>query len=126
MLSLALLTPVAVLDLYIITPSRLIGWLLSALSSLATITILDDGICSILSARKLNRSGLLSLSSKKLRQFEVEGPLHMLATLRLAPCPLFDMASAFRIDDRYTSNTMYVLSYLMEYARIVGRTSNGA
>ena len=76
------------------------------------------------SARKLNRSVLLSLSLKKLRQFE--GPLHLLVTLRLAPRPCFDLASALRLDGRYTSNTMSVLSYLMEYARIVGRTANVA
>ena len=86
--------------------------------------MLGDGICSILSARKLNRLVLLSLSLKKLRQFG--GTLHLLVTLRLAPCPRFDLASAFRIDGRYTSNTMSVLSYLMEYARIVGMTSNVA
>ena len=104
------------------TPSRLIVWLLSTFSSLVTITVLGDGICSILSARKLNRSVLLSLSRKKLRQFE--GTLHLLVTLRLAPCPRFDLASSFRLDGRYTSHTMSVLSYLMEYARIVGMTSN--
>ena len=38
----------------------------------------------------------------------------------------FDLASAFRLDGRYTSNIMSVLSYLMEYARIVGMTSNVA
>ena len=102
----------------------LIVWLLSAFSSFVTITILGDGICSILSARKLNRSVLLPLSPKKLRQFE--GPLHLFVTLRLAPCPRFHLDSAFRLDGRYTSNTMYVLSYLMEYARIFGRTSNSA
>ena len=106
------------------TPCRLIVWLLSAFSSLATITTPGDGICSILSARKLNISGLLSLSSKKLRQFE--GPLHLLVTLRLAPCPRFDLDSALILGGRFTSNTMYVLSYLMEYARIVGRTSDVA
>ena len=63
----------------------LIIWLLSAFSSLVTITLLGDAICWILAARKLNRSVLLPLSPKKLRQFE--GPLHLLVSLRLAPCP---------------------------------------
>ena len=91
------------------TPSRPIVWLLSAFSSLVTITILGDGICSILSARKLNRSVLVALSLNKLRQFE--GTLHLLVTLRLAPCPRFDLASAFRLDGRYTSNTKCMFSH---------------
>ena len=88
------------------------------------VTILGDGICSILSAMQLNRSGLLSLSLKKLCQFE--GTLHLLVTMCLAPCPRFDLASALILDGRYISNTMSVISYLMEYARIGGRTSKVA
>ena len=74
---------------------------------LVTITMLSDIISSILSARKLNRTVLLSMSLMTLRQFE--GILHLLVTLRLAPRSRFDLASAFRLDGRYISSTMSVL-----------------
>ena len=47
------------------TPSRLIVWLLSTFSSLVTITLLGDGICSILSARKLNRTVFFAIVSQE-------------------------------------------------------------
>ena len=79
---------------------------------------------AILSARKWNRSVLLSLCLRKLRQFY--GTLILFVTLCCPPWPRLDLVSIFRLAGLYTSNTMCVVLYFEAYACIVGRTSSGA
>ena len=61
--------------------------------------------------KQINNSVLLSLSLVKFCQFGDSLPFPL--TLRLTPLPRFDLVSALRLDGRHSSNTMYVLSYLL-------------
>ena len=61
-------------------------------------------------SQKVDQLCFVSLCLKKFRQFE--GILPLCLTTR----PHLDLASAFRCDGWYTSNTKSVLRYLLEYA----------
>ena len=78
------------------TPSRLIARLLTTSCSLVAMTTFAVNISTILSARKIKSSVLLSFSLKKFGQFD--GIFPLLVTLRLAPLSRFDLVSAFRLD----------------------------
>ena len=72
------------------------------------------------SARKWKRLVLLSL--RKL--FQLRGVFLVDVTLLRIPLPLLDRASTFRLDSLYTSNTISILWYLVEYDLTLGRMSS--
>ena len=88
------------------------------------VTVTKDGMSPSdnRSARKWKRLVLLLLSLRKLFQFW--GVFLVDVTLLRIPLPILDRASTFRLDALYTSNTISILWYLVEYDQTLGRMSS--